>query len=60
MLYMRPTGDERRDDVVKKEIYERDIAGKYNVLFCMDDRQRCVDLWRSLGLVCFQVDYGDF
>ena len=59
-LFMRPTDDKRHDDIVKKEIYEREIAGKYNVRFVIDDRQRVVDMWRSLGLVCLQCDYGDF
>lgn len=59
-LFMRPTGDKRRDDIIKKEIYENEIKGKYNILFSIDDRQRTVDAWRSLGLTCLQVDRGDF
>lgn len=59
-LFMRPTDDKRRDDIVKKEIYERDIAQNWQVKFVIDDRQRVVDMWRSLGLVCLQCDYGDF
>jgi predicted kinase len=59
-LFMRPTGDNRPDAVVKREIYEREILGKYNVLFALDDRNRIVELWRSLGLTCFQVAEGDF
>lgn len=59
-LFMRATGDTRNDAVVKRDIYEREIAGKYNVLFCLDDRSRVVDLWRSLGLTCLQVAEGDF
>ena len=59
-LFMRDNGDNRRDAVVKREIYEREIRGKYNVLFALDDRNRIVELWRSLGLVCLQVADGDF
>lgn len=59
-LFMRSNGDNRRDAVVKREIYEREICGKYNVLFALDDRSRIVELWRSLGLVCLQVADGDF
>lgn len=59
-LYMRPKGDLRKDVVVKQEIYEREIKGKYNVLFVLDDRQQVVDGWRSLGLTVFQVAEGDF
>ena len=57
---MRSTGDHRNDAIVKQELYEQEIAGKYNVDFCVDDRDRVVDLWRSLGLTCFQVAEGWF
>lgn len=59
-LYMRPQGDMRKDVIIKQEIYEREIKGKYNVLFVLDDRQQVVDGWRSLGLTVFQVSEGDF
>ena len=30
-------------------------------LFCVaDDRQKVVDMWREIGLTCFQVAPGDF
>jgi hypothetical protein len=59
-LYMRPTGDFRKDFVVKKEIYENHIKGKYDVLFVLDDRDQVVLMWRELGLTCLQVAYGNF
>lgn len=59
-LYMRPEGDYRPDDVVKMEIYEDDIAPDYDVFVVFDDRNRVVDMWRDLGLTCFQVAEGDF
>lgn len=59
-LYMRETGDIRSDGVVKREIYETFIKPEYDVLCVLDDRQRVVDMWRSIGLTCLQVDYGDF
>lgn len=59
-LLMRPKGDYRKDKVVKKEIYENHIAGKYNVMLVLDDRKQVVDMWRSLGLKCLQVEPGDF
>lgn len=60
VLYMRPTGDNRADNIVKKEIYEKHIKGKSEVLFVLDDRDRVVKMWRDEGLPCFQVAYGDF
>lgn len=59
-LHMRSSGDHRDDRIIKKEIYEKHIQGKYNVLGVFDDRDRVVEMWRSLGLTCFQVDYGSF
>lgn len=60
LLFMRPTGDSRNDAIVKEEIYNREIKGKYNVELVLDDRDRVVDMWRGLGLECWQVNYGAF
>lgn len=59
-LFMRKSDDNRPDYIVKKELFQENIENKYNVLFVLDDRNQVVDLWRSLGLRCLQVDYGDF
>lgn len=55
-LYMRKASDNRADDIVKNEIFERDVAPFYNVLATIDDRQRVVDMWRAKGITCLQVD----
>ena len=57
---MREDTDHRPDWQVKREIYEREIKDKYNVIGVFEDRQQCVDMWRSLGLTCFQVAKGDY
>lgn len=59
-LFMRAEGDNRKDSIVKKELYENNILGKYNVIGVIDDREQVVSVWRSLGLTCFQCDYGKF
>lgn len=60
-LYMRTTNDGRKDSVVKKELFEQHVQGKYFIQFVLDDRNQVVDLWRiELGLPCLQVNYGDF
>jgi predicted kinase len=59
-LFMRKTDDMRSDEIIKKEIYDAEFEGKYNVLFALDDRDRIVDMWRSNGINCFQVNYGTF
>lgn len=60
LLLMRPKGDRRSDDIVKQEIYDTQIKGKYNVELVLDDRNRVVDMWRRNGLTCWQVAEGDF
>jgi hypothetical protein len=61
ILFMRDTGDTRKDSVVKKELYEAHVKGHYFVKFVLDDRNQVVDIWSlELGLPCLQVNYGDF
>lgn len=59
-LYMRPKDDKRKDSIVKSEIFHTHIEPHYNVLGVFDDRNQVVDMWRLLGLTCFQVNYGNF
>lgn len=59
-LHMRTTGDFRKDYIVKGELFDQHVRGKYNVLFCLDDRNQVVDFWRSIGLTCFQCAPGNF
>lgn len=59
-LFMRPDGDTRKDWVVKSELFEQFIRGRFNVEFVLDDRNQVVDFWRRLGLTVFQVAPGDF
>ncbi|NDD85793.1 polynucleotide kinase, partial [bacterium] len=59
-LHMRKTDDDRDDRIVKKEIFDAWIKDRYNVKFVLDDRNRVVEMWRSLGLKVLQVGEGDF
>lgn len=59
-LYMRPQGDMRKDCIIKKELYDAHVLGKFNVLGVFDDRDQVVELWRSLGLQTYQCNYGNF
>lgn len=60
-LYMRPAGDHRKDTIVKREMYDKHIAGIHEVVFVLDDRDQVVKMWREeLGITCLQVAYGDF
>jgi len=59
-LFMRQTGDIRKDSIVKKEFYDNNIKSKFNVKFVLDDRDQVVQMWRNAGLTCLQVAEGDF
>jgi hypothetical protein len=59
-LHMRPAGDMRKDAVVKRELFETRVAGRWNVLGVIDDRAQVVAMWRGMGLMCAQVAPGDF
>ncbi len=59
-LYMRRAGDHRPDFVIKAEIYRQFIRDQEDVLCVFDDRDQVVNLWRSLGLRCYQVAKGNF
>jgi len=64
LLFMRPDGDYRPDDVFKKDvlIIIREILGSDpDVVY--DDRNKVVDMWRANGINCVQViprDQGNF
>jgi predicted kinase len=59
-LFMRETGDRRPDNLVKQDLYDNNIKGKYNVLAVFDDRDQVVRMWRDNGLTVFQVAEGNF
>ena len=59
-LHMRPRGDVRSDDIVKLELFDKHVRDRYWPWLVLDDRDRCVYLWRRLGLTTWQVAPGDF
>lgn len=64
-LYMRPTeeGKKREDSIIKYELFNKHIRGKFHVQGVYDDRHRVLRMWRKLGLTTFHVngpDAGNF
>lgn len=60
-LLMRDAGDMRPDWIIKNEIFQDKIAGKYRIRYVLDDRDQVVHLWRNkLGLPTYQVAEGAF
>lgn len=68
ILKMRKSGDYRDDEIVKQEMFDKiieDLSRTYSInlkrdIIIFDDRQKVVDMWREMGLVCCQVAPGDF
>ena len=54
-IHCREEGDGRPDYIVKKELFDKHIRGKYNVKFVFDDRPQVIRMWQSLGLKVFNV-----
>lgn len=60
-LHMRRHKDKREDAIVKRELYEQHVHGRYTVRWVIDDRNQVVDMWRNqLGLTVLQCADGDF
>jgi hypothetical protein len=57
-LHMRIKGDQRKDAIVKKEIYERDILPYYNVIGVFDDRLQVCRMLYENEIFCFNVNQG--
>lgn len=59
-LHMRATGDQRKDAIVKRELFDTHVRDQYHVRYVLDDRDQVVNMWRDLGLTCLQVAPGAF
>jgi hypothetical protein len=53
-LLMRPNEDNRPDDELKSELYEKYLEPLYEIILVVEDRQSAVDMWRKKGLTCLQ------
>lgn len=53
-LYMRGESDFTKSDAFKEKILKTFILPKYNVLFAIDDDDKCVKMFRNNGLICLQ------
>ena len=58
-LLMRKTGDFRKDSIIKIEIFDNNIRGKFNVEFVFDDRLQVCRMWHQIGLHILRVGDPD-
>ena len=59
-IFTRPLNDYRKDTFIKKEIYQNEIVGKYNLLCVYDDRLQVLDMWYEQDIFTFNVNQGNF
>lgn len=60
LLFMREEGNNEKDSIVKRRLFEENIRGKFFIEYVLDDRDSVVEMWRDLGLTCLQVAEGNF
>jgi hypothetical protein len=58
-LYMRAAGDNRKDDIVKSELFDRHAKDRFYVEFVIDDRKQVKRMWNQRGLFVFDVNQTD-
>lgn len=49
-LYMRTQGDNRKDSIIKEEMFWNNVDSKYNVVAVIDDRPQVVRMWTDIGI----------
>lgn len=62
-LFMRESGDMRRDSIVKKELFDNHVKEFYNIMAVIDDRPQVIkETWLPIGLnvVCVGNPYINF
>lgn len=58
-LLLRDEYDNRKDSIIKKELFDK-ISKDYNIVWVFDDRDQVVKMRRDIWLRCYQVNYWDF
>ena len=65
-IYMRRDKDYKPDTLLKERMLKEKVLPSHcendmgNIEFVLDDRDAVVQMWRKLGLTCFQVAEGNF
>ncbi len=56
VLWMRKTGDQRKDSIIKKELVESKILPEYDIIGVFDDRLQVCRMWYDMNIFCFNVN----
>lgn len=58
-IFMRKINDNRKDSIVKEEIFTKKIQDKWYIRFVLDDRLSVCRMWHEKGLKLFRVGDPD-
>lgn len=58
-LFLRKDGDQRKDAIIKEEIFNEHIKNKYWIKAVFDDRISVCRLWFNMGLSLFRIGNPD-
>lgn len=50
VIFMRESQDQRKDSIIKRELFDRNVRDFYNVYSVFDDRPQVVRMWHDIGL----------
>lgn len=53
--HIKKNTDNRPNHEIKREIYENYIKDKFDVVFCLDDDEKCCEMYKSFGLPVLKV-----
>lgn len=56
---MRPEGDWRKDDIIKYELFNQHVRGKYNVDYLFDDLKQMIRACNVVGIPNI-IDVGNY
>lgn len=60
-ITMRPNKDRCQDYALKHRFYmDLSKEDRHAIVSVFEDRNQVVNMWRELGLTCFQVAHGDY
>lgn len=58
-LFMREEGNNEKDSIIKRRLFEENVRGKYYVEYVLDDRLSVCRMWHQLGLQLLRVGDPD-
>lgn len=60
LLLMRAEGNFESDFIIKRRMVGYLIEEGHDIHYAFEDRDRVVEMYREIGITCFQVKKGDY